>query len=123
MAELTNRTGSPGDWIRRHAVQGKQAHLCEAQNSMFCTVCRSSSVSQKVIYLTWGDLGLHEMETEKSSDRRSGRGHSSEQDMSSGQPESSHELMKDRTLNCVLIRIGMSSNRDSLPLSGQGKGK
>ena len=35
---------------------------------MICTMCRFSSVSQRAIYLTRGDLGLHELQTEKSAE-------------------------------------------------------
>ncbi|KYG82904.1 hypothetical protein AWW67_05610 [Roseivirga seohaensis] len=59
---LTNRNG-----IRRPFREGEQAHLCEAlgQQSLFGR-CRRNWKKEYV--LTWGDLGLHELETEKSAE-------------------------------------------------------
>ena len=59
---LTNRNS-----IRRPNREGEQAHLCNVRNqqSLLGRCCRNR---RKEYVLTWGDLGLHVMETEKSAE-------------------------------------------------------
>ena len=59
---LTNRNG-----IQRLVREGKQAHLCEARSQQSrMGRCRSDRMKDKCF--TWGDLGLYELQIEKSAE-------------------------------------------------------
>ena len=47
----------------------KQAHLCKALDQQIL-ISRCRRFQPKVSAITWGDLGLHELETEKSAPAR-----------------------------------------------------
>ena len=77
---------------------------------------RCCSDRHKDIRLTEGGLGIDSF----SMRQEVSRGHSSRQETSSDKSGRTHKLMKDWTLNCVQIRVGILILRYSLSLSGQG---